>query len=187
MNPITHFLTGWALANTVDLDRRDRAIVTVAGAIPDIDGIGIVPELLTSHLNHPWTWGSDYHHCLHNLAFAIAAAAAGSALATRRRMAAALALMSFHLHLLEDLAGSRGPDGYQWPIPYLMPFSHAWTLTWKHQWLIHAWPNIALTVVLLFAAFRLAWRRGFSPAEMVSEKADRAFVAALRSRFPSAS
>jgi len=38
---------------------------------------------------------------------------------------ALLAFVSFHLHLAEDILGSRGPDGYQWPIRYLKPFSQA--------------------------------------------------------------
>ncbi|MCX5795017.1 MAG: metal-dependent hydrolase [Elusimicrobia bacterium] len=183
MNPITHFMTGWVLANGARLDRRDRAIVTLAGIIPDIDGAGIIPEFLTRHASQPLTWGSDYHHCLHTLPFAVLVSAAGFASAKRRPLTAALAWLSFHLHLFEDILGSRGPDGYQWPIPYLAPFSQAWALTWKHQWQLDAWPNIVLTAVLLAATLYLAWKRGYSPAEMVSTRADQAFIAALRNRF----
>jgi len=45
-------------------------------------------------------------------------------------------------------------------------------------------PNVLLTVVLLLITLWLAWRRGFSPLEMLSEKADRSLVTALRRRFP---
>jgi hypothetical protein len=38
--------------------------------------------------------------------------------------------------------------------------------------------------MLLLITFWLAWRRGFSPLEMVSEKMDAAFVGTLRRRFP---
>jgi inner membrane protein len=95
-----------------------------------------------------------------------------------------LALVSFHLHLIEDLAGSRGPDGYQWPIPYLKPFSSALQLTWQGQWGLNAWQNVVITATLLIATFWLAWRHGFSPLEMVSSKADAAFVGVLRRRVP---
>jgi hypothetical protein len=95
-----------------------------------------------------------------------------------------MAFLSCHIHLLEDLLGSRGPEGYQWPIPYLMPFSHAGDLSWRGQWTLNAWPNFAITVALLLVTFYLAWSRGFSPLEMVSAKADTAFVAALRKRIP---
>ena len=70
MSPVTHFLTGWVLANAVDLNRRDRAIVTIAAVVPDVDGLGIVAEILTRHSQHPLLWFSDYHHALHTLLFA---------------------------------------------------------------------------------------------------------------------
>jgi len=105
--------------------------------------------------------------------------------ATRKWTTGFLALLSFHLHLLEDLLGSRGPDCDQWPIPYLKPFSSMLQLTWRGQWALNAWPNILITVVLLFCVFWLAWRRGFSPLEMISSKADRAFVETMRRHFPS--
>ena len=74
MSPVTHFLTGWVLANSVRLDRRGMAAVTVAAVIPDIDGIGIVAEVLTRHSSHPLLWFSEYHHALHSLAFAVVVA-----------------------------------------------------------------------------------------------------------------
>ena len=82
------------------------------------------------------------------------------------------------------MAGARGPDGYQWPIPYLLPWSRAWEWTWSGQWALNAWPNFAITGALLVATFYLAWRRGFSPLELLSLKLDQAFVAALHARFP---
>ena len=41
MNPVSHLLTGWIVANTADLTTRDRVVVTLAGLAPDIDGLGI--------------------------------------------------------------------------------------------------------------------------------------------------
>ena len=49
MNPISHLLTGWVVANTADLTARDRALVTLAGVVPDIDGLGVIAEILTEH------------------------------------------------------------------------------------------------------------------------------------------
>lgn len=95
-----------------------------------------------------------------------------------------LAFLAFHIHLLEDLFGSRGPDGYQWPIAYFMPFSHAWEISWRGQWALNAWPNFAITLLLLAITFYLAWAGGFSPLEMVSQEADARFVAAIRNRVP---
>src|SRR6266536_1019144 len=180
MSPATHLLTGWVLANSACLGRRERALVTLAGVVPDVDGLGIVAEYLTRNSHHPLEWGSTYHHALRRLLVALAVAAVSFALATQRWKTAGLVFLSFHIHLLEDLVGSRGPDGYQWPIPYLTPFSRACELSWRGQWALNAWPNFAITISLLLATFYLAWSVGFSPLEMVSLKADAAFVVALR-------
>jgi membrane-bound metal-dependent hydrolase YbcI (DUF457 family) len=184
MSPVTHFLTGWIFANCAKLESRDRAIVTLASVAPDLDGLGIVPELLTRNSAHPLLWFSLYHHSLHTLAFALVLAAVAFALAAQKWKTGLLALISFHLHLFEDLLGSRGPDGYQWPIPYLKPFSSPHQLTWQGQWQLNAWPNVLITIVLLLITLWLAWRRGFSPLEMISSKLDCGFVEALRQRFP---
>jgi hypothetical protein len=187
MSPVTHFLTGWVFANCANLNRKDRALVTLACVIPDVDGLGIIPELLTRNSAHPLLWFTLYHHALHNLLNALIVAVIAFPLATQRWKTSALVLLSFHLHLFEDVLGSRGPDGYQWPIPYLAPFSPALQLSWHGQWGLNAWPNILITIVLLILTLWLAWRRGFSPLEMISEKADAAFVRTLRRRFPRAS
>jgi hypothetical protein len=184
MSPVTHFLTGWVFANCAKLERRDRALVTLASVAPDIDGLGIIPELLTRNSTHPLLWFTLYHHRLHTLAFAVLVALVAFPLARERWETCLLALLSFHLHLLEDVLGSRGPDGYQWPIPYLSPFSHWPQLAWRGEWALNAWPNVALTVALLLVTLWLARWRGFSPLEMISAKADAAFVRALRRRFP---
>ena len=183
MNPVTHFLVSWGVANAAALDRRDRAIVTLAGVAPDLDGLGAIPELLTRKSAHPLDWFSRYHHVLgHNVGFALAVTGASFLLATRRWKAAALAGATFHLHLLCDLAGSRGPDGDQWPIPYLLPFSGMWEWAWSGQWPLNGWQNFVITGAALGLMFYLAWARGYSPLEMVSLRADKAFVAALAQR-----
>ena len=186
MSPITHFLTGWLVANVSDqIDRRERAIITLAAVAPDLDGLGVVADFLTRSSEHPLTLYSDYHHILgHNIGFGILLALIAFSFSTRRWLTAALALASFHIHLLCDLAGSRSPDGYQWPIPYLLPFSNKMQLTWNGQWELNAWPNFILTGVALVILFVLAWKRGKSPLEMVSDSANRAFVETLRRRFP---
>lgn len=186
MNPITHALSGWVLAQGVPrLEHRDRAIVVASVIAPDVDGFGMLPELLTRHSREPLLWWTEYHHLLaHNLLFAIVAGTAAAVLASaRNRVRVALvAFAGVHLHLFEDVIGSRGPDGYQWPIPYLYPFSNAVSLTWDGQWFLNAWQNIVITIVLLVATFALAWWRGYSPVGLFSRRADEAFVAALRRR-----
>jgi hypothetical protein len=183
MHPITHFLVGWTVASAASLERRDRMVVTGASVIADIDGLGVLAELLTFHTDHPLNWYSEYHHALtHNVGFAILVGIGALFLARQRTITFFLSMVSFHLHLLGDLVGSRGPDGYQWPIPYLFPFSDAWKFTWAGQWELNAWPNFMITILLLGYTFYLAWRRGYSPIEIFSISADHSFVAALRKK-----
>lgn len=184
MSPITHFFTGWVFANVAKLQPRDRALVTWACVAPDVDGLGIIPELLTRNSSHPLLWFSQYHHSLHTLLFSIIIALAAFLIAKERWKTALLALISFHIHLVEDVLGSRGPDGYQWPIPYLKPFSLSYQWTWHGQWPLNGWQNISLTLILLLITFWLAWSRGYSPLEMFSKRADAAFISALRGRIP---
>lgn len=187
MSPVTHFLVGWLVANTASLDRRERAAVTLAGVVPDVDAFGIFAEIFTRESGRPLPWFSDYHHVLaHNLGFGLLVTGASFLVATRRWKTAALAFLSFHLHLVGDVVGGRGLDGYHWPIPYLLPFSNARHWTWEGQWGFNAWPNFLITGVALAVTLFMAWKQGYSPLEMLSTSVDRAFVETLRHRFPGA-
>lgn len=184
MSPITHLLVSWGVANAAPLDRRERTIVTLAGVAPDLDGLGAIVEIATSNSSKPLLWWSEYHHILfHNLTAGLVVALIAAACATRRRLTAGLALLTFHLHLLGDIVGARGPDGYQWPIPYLLPFSNCCQLTWAGQWALNAWQNFVITGLFLVLAFYIALRFGRTPLEMFSLRADRSVVATLRNRF----
>ena len=236
MSPVTHFFAGWLLASVsptgrpTALTRREKALVVAAAVAPDLDGLGIIPELLTRNTSHPLLWFSQYHHSLHTLAFAlvctlaayvIASPLAGSGrspdftfgrfITSRRhaalvsdftfgpairgpqapnrrspshpRLTAILVFISFNLHIFCDLIGARGPDGDQWPIPYLKPFSNAIQLTWHGQWALNGWQNFMITGIFLLATFWIAWRYGSSPVEFVYEPANQALVQTLRQRF----
>lgn len=186
MSPITHALLGWCLAESVPgLGHRERALIVIASVAPDADGLGIVAELATRDTSHPLLWFSELHHLLaHNLLFAvIVAVACVIAARVRPLVVGAFAFIAVHLHFLCDLAGSRGPDGYQWPIPYLFPFRSTPQLSWSGQWALNAWPNMALTASLLAASIALAVSRGYSPLVLVAPGTDRKVVAALRARF----
>ena len=93
------------------LNLKERVVITVAGVVPDIDGLGAIPELITRNSAHSLPWFSLYHHQLHSLAFGLLVAAVSFTVANHRWTTGLLALLSFHLHLLEDLLGGRGPDG----------------------------------------------------------------------------
>jgi inner membrane protein len=185
MNPVTHFLIGWTVANAVPVPKRDRGLITFASVIPDLDGLGLVAEIATRGSPKPLTWWSDYHHVLgHNIGFAVVVTLVFACLAKNKLLTPGLVLISFHLHLLGDLFGARGPDGEQWPIPYLLPFSNAWQLTWSGQWPLNAWPNVVITLTLIMWSLILARSRGYSPLEIFAGRADGVVVETLRRRFP---
>ncbi len=171
-----------------------------AAIAPDVDGLGIVPELLTRNTTHPLLWFSQYHHSLHTLAFALVVTfvaflisanterTRGQGIQDQHRsarpwMTVSLVFLSFHLHLLCDLAGARGPDGDQWPIPYLLPFSNSLQLTWSGQWALNAWPNFVITGVLLVATLWIAWKYGSSPVELASKQWNQKLIEVVRTRF----
>ena len=184
MSPVTHFLIGWSVANACNLKRKERIFVTFASIAPDIDGAGLILDFLGTPQAQSLEWWNKYHHLLgHNIGFGIFLAITAFALSSKRWLVSFLVLVSFHLHLIGDLLGSKGPDGYQWPIPYLLPFSDAWQWIWTGQWQLNAWPNFIITGVVALHMFYIAWKKGVSPLEMISTKANDSFVGTLRQRF----
>jgi LexA-binding, inner membrane-associated putative hydrolase len=206
MSPVTHFFAGWMLASAfpskqpTSLTRREKILVVGAALVPDLDGAGIIPELLSRSTSHPLPWFSEYHHTLHTLSFALLCTVAASFVVWSRRsqgtnpgrcaptasracLIATLVFVSFHLHLLCDLVGARGPDGYQWPIPYLRPFSSALQLSWHGQWFLNGWQNFLITAMLLATSLWIGWKYASTPLELASVRANEAFVHTLRRRF----
>ena len=185
MTPPAHFLAGWLVANCGGACRRDRALVTLAAVLPDLDGFGYVVEYVSEWLRHPLYWYANFHHVLcHNALFGALMVAAAALVAKQKWKTALLVLVAFHVHLLMDLAGSKGPDGDPWEISYLLPFSSAWPLTWSGQWALDSWLNKVIGVAMLAVTVVLAWWRGFSPFEIFSKRADAAFVGMLRRLVP---
>lgn len=184
VHPTTHLLTGWCLAELApELNRREKTAVVIAAAISDLDGLGMFAELATRNTSRPLLWWTDDHHVLaHNLLFATMTAIVVAAI-TRSWRAGMLSFIAVHLHILGDLAGSRGPDDSQRPIPYLYPSRDEPQLVWSGQWHLNAWPNFVITAVLMMATIALAWRRGYSAVGLVSPRADEVFIGVLRERF----
>ncbi|MDF1661752.1 MAG: metal-dependent hydrolase [Planctomycetota bacterium] len=185
MSPVSHFLISWVVANTVpDLDRRERAFIAVAGIAPDIDGFGAPFEILTKGTANELNWFGDYHHVLcHNGLFCIILALLAVYFArNRKKLVAFFVLLTSHAHLLCDLVGSQGPDGSHWPIPYFSPFNSELGLTWAGQWELNSWQNYSITAIVLVTTIWLAIRRGYSPVEIISQKADKVVVEAFQNR-----
>ena len=90
-------------------------------------------------------------------------------------------LLTFHLHLVCDLIGSRGPTARDlWPICYSEPFFRHPIWFFKSQWRLDGWQNRVITLILFLTELGLAPRRGYSCVEVFNRKADTVFVAVLR-------
>ena len=177
MSPVTHGLLSWLIADALPTDRRGRLAVTLAGLAPDLDGFGYPFEAVWGD---KLPWFSPYHHQLcHNGLAAFVFAFLAWLWCRRDWRVGVAALATAHLHLLCDLIGARGPDGYDWPIPYFQPFGSG-ELSWSGQWALNAWPNVVITLVALMWVTWLATRRGRSPVELLSLRADAVVVGRLR-------
>jgi inner membrane protein len=177
MHIATHVLLSWLVAESAPLDRRGRTAVTLAGIVPDLDGIGAPFEVLSKGA---LPWFTDYHHkVLHNGLACTVVALLAWAWCRRDWRVGVMALIAGHLHLVCDILGSRGPDGHDWPIPYFAPFS-PWEWRWSGQWALNAWPNIAVTIACLIFITWLGARRGRTPLEMIHLGMDAGLVARLR-------
>jgi len=178
MSPETHLLTSWIIGAKTTSNLRDCRLVTLAGIVPDVDGLGLIVDLVTGRT----MYYHQFHHLLLHGAFgAILLATLFALLARDRWKVFLLVLAVYHLHLLCDLAGSRGPAPEDlWPIHYFGPFSREPVWLWRGQWPLDAWPNRLIGVLVLVVALWMPVRLGHSLVGVFNRKADAAFVAILR-------
>ncbi len=183
MSPETHLLASWLVAAKVTDNPRDLRLVTLAGILPDADGLGLVPDLFNSMAGRPLTfYYMEYHHwLLHGIFGALAVTAALTYFARQRGRVAVFAFLVFHLHLFCDLLGSRGPSPSDlWPIYYLGPLSRHWLINCHGQWRLDGWQNQVISVALFGWALWLAAKRGDSVVGVFSRRADKTFCAVLQ-------
>jgi hypothetical protein len=185
MSPLTHLVGSWLVAVATTNNPRDRKLVTWAGVLPDADGLGVIPDVVGSWISGKectFHYYQQYHHVLmHGWPGAIITSATLALFARQRWRVLLLCLLTFHLHLLCDLIGSRGPTvGDLWPICYSEPIFRHPIWFWKHQWRLDGWQNQIIFAVLFIASLRMAVKRGYSFVEVVSSRADAVFVQVLQ-------
>jgi hypothetical protein len=118
---------------------------------------------------------------LHGVAGGLLVAALLAMFAQRRWRVLLLALTVFHLHLLCDFVGSRGPSPDDlWPIFYLGPFDKDPMWLWKGQWRLDGWQNQLVSVGLFLWTTAVALRTGHSVVGVFSRRFDAHFVRVLR-------
>jgi inner membrane protein len=184
MTPGAHFLSSWLVANALGLGQRERRIVAIAGVIPDLDGGGVLADMINTARHRPTFYFDDFHHVLgHNLFFGLLVTMCAYSLARKRKVATMGAtLLVHHLHLLMDVAGSKGPDGFHWPIKYLYPFSTRFEITWLGQWDFNGWQNNSFFALLFLLSFVIVSKQRYSFIEVFSPKLDHAFFQIIQRR-----
>jgi hypothetical protein len=185
MSPVAHFLGSWLIASATTTNARDRKLVTLAGIIPDADGLGLIADVavaLATGRENTFHYYQKYHHeLLHGWPGALIVAGLLACFAQQRWRVASLCLLTFHLHLICDLIGSRGPSPWDlWPISYGEPLFRQPVFFWRRQWRLDGWQNRIVCITVFLSELWLAPRRGYSCLQVVSRKADRAVVAVLQ-------
>jgi inner membrane protein len=185
MSPTTHFLASWVIAAKTTTNPRDCRLVTLAGILPDLDGLGMVVDIVNNlqghHAPHYYYYARYHHYLLHGAFGAVIIAGLMAVFARRRWRVALMSLVVFHLHLLCDLAASRGPAPEDlWPIFYFGPFDRDPMWIWKGQWPLDSWINRVITVTLFFWSLWLAIPLGYSFVSVFNRKIDEIFLTVLR-------
>ena len=180
MSPVAHFQYGWWFAHWGEFTRRERAVIALAGAAPDLDGVTFLAGAEPFH---------RYHHILfHNagsvlavlvVALAVFIPAAGrrpgrqtSAGAGRGLAVALLAAFAFAMHMVEDYV-TVGWNQYPW-----RPFSSSPVNLADHLpgWLVQ---GVFQAAAMLFVMGTTVWiyrRHRRSPLEVISPSLDRLLV-----------
>lgn len=151
MTPGAHLLISWLSTVEILKERRERTLVALTGVAPDLDGLGIIVDKFTGTTHYYF----NYHHYLgHSIFSALFFATLASLFSKSQKLAVwLLSFLVVHLHLLGDIIGSKGPDGFHWPIYYLYPFNSTFELTWKHQWELDAWQNQVIIIICFYYAY----------------------------------
>jgi len=185
MSPLTHLLASWIIAAKTTDNPRECRLVTLAGVLPDADGLGLVADLAIGAFAHKDThfyYYQRYHHyLLHGIFGAAFVAVLFACFARSHVRVAILALLVFHLHLFCDLIGSRGPSQEDlWPIFYFGPFSKDPMWIWRGQWRLDGWQNRLICLSLFFWALWLAVSLGHSVVGVFNRRVDAVFVGVLQ-------
>jgi hypothetical protein len=182
MSPETHLFASWIIGAKTTRNLRDSRLVALAGILPDADGLGLIVDVITQ-MRGGWQstlYGQYHHYLLHGALGAVLIAGTLACFARDRWRVLGLALVTFHLHLLCDFVGSRGPSKYDlWPIYYLGPFTHHHEWLWTGQWSLDAWQNRYLSAGLLLCCLWMSAERGDSFVGVFNRRLDAVFSGVL--------
>ncbi len=161
MSPVAHLQYGWWFAHWGDFSRRERAVIAVAGAGPDLDGITFLAGSEPFH---------RYHHILfHNVGSTLAVAALAGLFFWRRPLAWILTVFAFAMHIVEDYV-TVSWNQYPW-----RPFSaSAVNLADRlPPWVVQGVFQAAAMALVLATTIWIYLRHGRTPLEILSPAFDR--------------
>ena len=175
----------WLIGSVATKNPRDRQLVALAGVIPDLDGFGMIVDVaraVVADQPNSFQLYHRYHHVLcHGWPAAILLCGLLVFFAQERWRTFAFCLLTFHLHLLCDLLGSRGPSATDlWPICYSEPVFRHPIWFWKNQWKLDGWQNQIVFLLVFIASIKRAISSGSSVVEIFSNRADHVFTKVLR-------
>ena len=110
MNLITHGLAGWCFGRSLTDKPSDAMFLTFASFAPDLDAVGAVIDLINGEETVYFT---RFHHKFgHNIFAGILVTILVMSFSKSVRTGLWGGVI-FHFHLLCDLVGAKGPDGYK--------------------------------------------------------------------------
>ena len=114
----------------------------------------------------------QFHHYIgHSIFSALCISIVMSLLAkSQRGVVFFLSFVLVHMHIFFDVIGSKGPDGYQWPVYYLYPLNADYALTWSGQWELNAWQNNLVMLFLLLGCIYYAATKKITFLEVFSNR-----------------
>ena len=185
MSPVVHLMGSWLVGSVAAKISRDRQLVALAGIIPDLDGFGMIVDVTRSIISdqpNTFQFYARYHHVLcHGWPAAIVLCGLLTFFARERWRTFALCLLTFHLHLLCDFLGSRGPSPSDlWPICYSEPVFRYPIWFWKNQWKLDGWQNQLVFLAIFIISLKRAISSSSSVVEIFSNRADHVFIKVLR-------
>ncbi len=164
MSPIAHMQYGWWFAHWGSFSRKERAIIALAGAGPDLDGLALFGGAEVYH---------RYHHILfHNAGSVLAASLLTGTLLWRNPRAWLLSVFAFAMHIVEDYVTVPW-NQYPW-----RPFADTVVNLGDHlpAWVVQGPLQYS---AMLFALGTTVWiyrKYGRTPLEIVSPALDRLLV-----------
>lgn len=166
-------MISWVGARSIFEKRENRIAVSVSGIAPDVDGIGLLIDVGLRVFNVQTHYWGAWHHKLHALPFCIVICCLVTVFVKAQRVLTfVIAFILFNVHVFCDLIGSKGPDGFQWPIPYFYPFKAEVSFVWSGQWALNGWQNILISAISVFAVWFFIKSKETTPLEIVSKRLD---------------